>query len=70
MFGFNLSYALASNFKAISSASLKLNLNQENPLKKSFFSLSLVKFLKITSLIEMIEPSNFGHMIISAIYFK
>ena len=36
MFGFNLSYALASSFKAISSASLKLlNLNQENPLKKS-----------------------------------
>ena len=68
-FSFNLFATLVKNFKAISSASPKLlNLKQGYPSKKMVF---LVKSLKIdimiTSLIEILELQNFGHMTASVI---
>ena len=71
-FSFNLFVKLVQNFKAIPSASPKLlNLNQDHPSKKV---VSLVKSLSysmslyykievmITSLVEVLELPNYGHM--------
>ena len=59
-----LTATLVSNFKIITSASLKLlTLNQDHPLKKCFsWSNSYKIEVMITSLIEMVELTNFGHM--------
>ena len=63
---------LISNFKIIPSASLKsLKLNQEHPLKKLFlWSNSYKIVVMITSLIEMLELQNFGHMNTPAMQFE
>ena len=69
---FNLFVTLVYNFKAIPSASPKsLNLKQDHPSKKWFFWSSPYKIeVVITSLIQMLELSNFGHMTTSTIYIE
>ena len=54
---------LAKNFKAIATASpILLNLNQDHPAKKGLSGQILVKFKLITSLIEVLELPNLGHI--------
>ena len=63
---------MVKNFKFITSASLKLlNLNQDHPSKKVVFWPNPYKIeIMITSLIEMLELPNFGHMTTSTILFE
>ena len=58
---------LVWNFKAIPGFSPRLlNLNQEHPLKKLVFRSNPYKIkVTITSLIEMLELPNFGHLTIT-----
>ena len=55
---------LVQNFKFVPSASSKLlNLNEDHPSKKQFFWSNPYKTeVVITSLIEMLQLRNFGHM--------
>ena len=68
-FSFNPFASLVENFKAIPSASPKLlNLNQGHPLKNWFFwSNPYTIEVMMSSLIEILELPNFGHMIKSTI---
>ena len=68
-FSFNLFATLVKISKAVPSASPKLlNLNQDYPSKKWFFWSNRHKIeVMITSLIEMLELPNFGHMTTSAV---
>ena len=63
-FRFNPFDKLVQNFKFVASASRKLlNLNQEHPSKKRFFCSNPYKIeVMTTSLIQMLELPNFGHM--------
>ena len=63
---------MVKNFKFITSASPKLlNLNQDHPSKKAVFWPNPYKIeIMITSLIEMLELPNFGHMTTSTILFQ
>ena len=60
---------LVSNFKFAASASAEiLNLNQDHPSKKAVFWSNPFKIgVVITSLIELLELPNFGHMNTSTI---
>ena len=71
-FSFNLLATLLQNLKVITSASPQLlNSNQDYPSKKWFFWSNPYKIkVLITSLIEMLEFPNFGHLIISGILFE
>ena len=68
-FTFNLFATLVHNLKFVPSASPKLlNLNQYHPSKKRFFWSNPYKIeVMITFLIEVLELTNFGHMIKSTI---
>ena len=68
-FSFNTFATLMSNCKAILSASTRsLNLNQDHPQKKWFFWSNPYKIeVIITSLIEINELPDFGHMMPSTI---
>ena len=68
-FSFNPFATLLQSFKVIPSASPKLlNLNQDHPSKKWFFWSNPYKIdVMVTSLIEMLELPNFGHMTTSII---
>ena len=73
-FNFNRFVTLVLNFNAIPSTSTKLlNLNQDQTSKKWFFWSYPYKIevmiIMITSLIEMLELPNFGHMTTSTIQF-
>ena len=71
-FPFNPFATLVSNFKFVPRASPKLLcLNQDHPSKKCFFRSNSYKIqVMITSLIEMLELPNFGHMKTSIIQFE
>ena len=68
-FSFDPFDKLVSNFKFVPSASPKLlNLNQDQPSKKCFFWSNPYKIeVMITSLTQMLESPNFGHMTTSII---
>ena len=67
-FTFNSFDILVEKFKAIPSASPKvLNLNQEDPSKKFFCSNAYKIEVMITSVIEILELPNLGHMTLSTI---
>ena len=68
-FNFSPFATLVQNFKFVPSASPKLlNLNQDHPLKKRFLRSNPYKIeVVITSLIQMLELPNFGHMNTSTI---
>ena len=63
-FSFNSTVSLMQNYKIILSASPNLlNLNQEHPSKNCFFWSNSYKIeVTITSLIEIPELPNFGHI--------
>ena len=66
-FSFNLFATLVSNFKVISSVSPKLlNLNQEDPSKKNWSNPYKIEVM-ITSLIEMLDLPNSGHLTTSTV---
>ena len=68
-FSYNPLATLVENLKVIPSASLKLlNFNQDHHSKKWFFWSNPYKIeVIITSLIEVLELPNFGHMTTSTI---
>ena len=68
-FSFNPFATLSQNLKLVPSASPKfLNLNQDHPSKKAVFLVNSYKIeIVITSLIEMLQLRNFGHMTKSTI---
>ena len=68
-FSFNPFATLVQNFKLVPSASPKLlNLDQDHPSKKWFFWSNPYNIeVVITSLIEMLQLPNFGHMNMSTI---
>ena len=69
IFGFNPFVTMLYNFKAMPSASLKLlSLNSDHPLQKSnpLHKMEVTR----TSLVEMLERPNFGHMNTSIMEFE
>ena len=70
-FSFNPFATLVQNFMVIPSSSTKsLNLNQDHPLQKLFWSNSYKIDVMITSLIEMLVLLNLGHMTKPTIQFE
>ena len=70
-FSFNPFATLVQNFMVIPSSSTKsLNLNQDHPLQKLFWSNSYKIDVMITSLIEMLVLLNLGHMTTPTIQFE
>ena len=70
-FSFNPFATLVQNFMVIPSSSTKsLNLNQDHPLQKLFWSNSYKLGVMITSLIEMLVLLNLGHMTTPTIQFE
>ena len=71
-FHFNTFSPLVQNFTFVPSPSPKLlNLNQDHSSKKRFFWLNSYKIkVVITSIIQMLELPNFGHMNTSTIKFE
>ena len=71
-FSLNPFSTLLQNFKVVPSASHKLlNLNQDHPSKKRFSWSNAYKIEVVrTSVIEMLELPNFGHMSTSTIQFE
>ena len=70
-FSFNPFATLVQNFMVIPSSSTKsLNLNQDHPLQKLFWSNSYKIDVMITSLIEMLVLLNLGHMTTPTIPFE
>ena len=70
-FSFNPFATLVQNFMVIPSSSTKsLNLNQDHPLQKLFWSNSYKIGVMITSLIEMLVLLNLGHMTTPTIQFE
>ena len=69
VFSFNPFATLVQNFKATPNANPKLlNLNQDDPSKKWVFWSNPYKIdVMVTSLIEMLQLPNFGHMTTSTI---
>ena len=70
-FSFNPFATLVQNFMVIPSSSTRsLNLNQDHPLQKLFWSNSYKIDVMITSLIEMLVLLNLGHMTTPTIQFE
>ena len=70
-FSFNPFATLEQNFMVIPSSSTKLlNLNQDHPLQKLFWSNSYKIDVMITSLIEILVLLNLGHMTTPKIQFE